>query len=217
VLVVEDDHGLRDVLARGLRGHDFEVITATDGTSALRSLAAEAVDAVVLDIGLPDADGRDVCQAMRAQGVTATVLFLTARGGISDRLSGFAVGGDDYLAKPFHLAELVARLRVALRRSGATAEMFLDGLTLDPATHSLMGPEGAVHLTPTEFRLLARLMAEPGVVVRRHELLASAWAHGSHVADNTLDQYVAKLRRRLGDVGTERRIATARGVGYAMS
>ncbi|MGZ4590411.1 MAG: response regulator transcription factor [Actinomycetes bacterium] len=215
VLVVEDDHGLRDVLARGLREHGYAVTTATDGASALRS--AGDVDVVVLDIGLPDADGRDVCQAMRARGISVPVLFLTARGGVTDRLSGFAVGGDDYLAKPFHLAELVARLQVALRRSGSTTEVSLDGLTLDPATHSLVGEQETVHLTPTEFRLLAKLMAEPGVVVRRHELLAAAWAHGSHVADNTLDQYVAKLRRKLADVGTERRIETARGIGYRLS
>jgi two-component system response regulator MprA len=120
VLVVEDDHGLRGVLARGLREGGYLVVTAADGASAMRSMNPD-IDAIVLDIGLPDADGRDVCQAMRASGVNVPVLFLTARGGVTDRLSGFAAGGDDYLSKPFHLAELVARLHVALRRAGPTA------------------------------------------------------------------------------------------------
>jgi two-component system response regulator MprA len=217
VLLVEDDHGLRDVVARALRKHGFTVATAVDGTSALQIAAAEEFDAAVLDIGLPDADGRDVCQALRASGVTAPVLFLTARGEVGDRLSGFAAGGDDYLTKPFHLAELVARLRVAVRRSPGVGQVGAGDLVADPTTHDLSGPRGSVSLTPTEFRLLTRLLAPPQVVVRRQELVAAAWAHGSHVSDNTLDQYVAKLRRKLAEVGTAARIVTVRGVGYRVS
>jgi DNA-binding response OmpR family regulator len=213
VLVVEDDHDLRDVLARGLREGGYLVVTATDGASAMRSINPD-IDAIVLDIGLPDADGRDVCQAMRASGVNAPVLFLTARAGVTDRLSGFAAGGDDYLSKPFHLAELVARLHVALRRSSPTAAVQTGDLTLDPATHALDGPSRSERLTPTEFRLLACLLGRPGDVVRRGELLAAAWAHGSQVADNTLDQYISKLRRKLVDVGTNQTIETMRGIGY---
>ena len=213
VLVVEDDHALRDVLARGLREGGYVVVTATDGASAIRSVNPD-IDAIVLDIGLPDTDGRDVCQAMRASGVTAPVLFLTARGGVTDRLSGFAAGGDDYVSKPFHLAELVARLQVALHRAGPAASAQSGDLTLDPATHALDGPSRSKRLTPTEFRLLACLLGRAGVVVRRHELLAAAWAHGSQVADNTLDQYIAKLRRKLVDVGTDQTIETMRGIGY---
>src|SRR3954452_2911001 len=126
ILVVEDDHGLRDLLARGLRASEFEVRTAVDGAAALNSLDPQP-DAVILDIGLPDADGRDVCQAMRSRGIDAPVIFLSARQDVNDRLSGFASGGDDYLAKPFVLAELVARLNALLRRhvasrSGADTE-----------------------------------------------------------------------------------------------
>jgi two-component system response regulator MprA len=215
VLVVEDDHGLRDVLARGLRERGYQVVTASDGAGALAYKDAP-IDAIVLDIGLPDADGRDVCQALRASGVTAPVLFLTARGGVTDRLAGFAAGGDDYVTKPFHLAEVAARLEVALRRSGAVGTVETGDLTLDPVTHSLAGPSASASLTPTEFRLLACLLARPGDVVRRGELLAAAWAHGSHVGDNTLDQYVAKLRRKLVEVGTEQVIATTRGIGYGV-
>ena len=218
VLVVEDDHGLRDVVARGLREHGFTVVTAVDGSSALRTAAAGDFDVTVLDIGLPDADGRDVCQAMRAAGMTSPILFLTARGEVGDRLSGFAAGGDDYLAKPFHIAELVARLEVAVRRSAGGARTSEVGdLRADPATHDLTGPTGTTTLSPTEFRLLTRLLAPPRAVVRRQELVAAAWAHGSFVADNTLDQYVAKLRRKLDEVGTSQRIVTVRGVGYRIS
>jgi DNA-binding response OmpR family regulator len=220
-MVVEDDHGLRDVLARGLREHGFVVTTAVDGAGALRTAAAGEFDVTVLDIGLPDADGRDVCQALRAGGMTAPVLFLTARGDVVDRLSGFAAGGEDYLTKPFHLAELVARLQVALRRSTpAPSAPGADpgpDVVADPLTHDLTGPSGAVSLTPTEFRLLSRLLAPPHGVVRRHELVAAAWAHGSHVSDNTLDQYVAKLRRKLVEVDSSQQIVTIRGVGYRIS
>jgi DNA-binding response OmpR family regulator len=219
-MVVEDDHGLRDVLARGLRENGFTVTTAVDGAGALRTAAAGEFDAAVLDIGLPDTDGRDLCQALRAGGLTIPMLFLTARGDVHDRLSGFAAGGEDYLTKPFHLAELVARLQVAIRRSAGAAAAEGAGSTdiaADPMSHDLTGPDGAVSLTPTEFRLLTRLLAPPRGVVRRGELVAAAWAHGSHVSENTLDQYVAKLRRKLAEVGTERQILTVRGVGYRIS
>jgi len=220
VLVVEDDHGLRDVLARGLREHDVTVVTARDGAGALGAVGADgpgAFDAVVLDIGLPDSDGRDVCQALRAAGLTAPVLFLTARDQLHDVLSGFAAGADDYLAKPFHLSELLARLRVALRRSAA-ARPAPAGLALDPTTHALVGPSGTQRLTPTEFRVLAALMARPGEVVRRRDLLAAGWPDGARVADNTLDQYLARLRRKVDAAGdAERSIGTAHGVGYTFT
>ncbi|WP_377267750.1 response regulator transcription factor [Peterkaempfera sp. SMS 1(5)a] len=219
VLVVEDDHALRDILARGLREEDFDVLTAPDGTSALRTLGSPAdpvrAHAVVLDIGLPDSDGRDVCQAMRARGIDVPVLFLTAHGGITDRLAGFSAGGDDYLAKPFHIAELAARLRALLRRSDSNATLQPAGLRLDPARHHLESGSGAtVALTPTEYRLLACLMAEPGAVVRRRTLLRAGWPEGAWVSDNTLDQYLARLRRKLREIGSEQSIETLRSVGY---
>ncbi|MFF7195990.1 response regulator transcription factor [Streptomyces sp. NPDC008079] len=214
VLIVEDDHGLRDVLARGLREEDFEVLTAADGASALRTVGPR-VDAVVLDVGLPDSDGRDVCQAMRAVGIEAAVLFLTAHDALHDRLSGFSSGGDDYLAKPFHLAELTARLHAALRRGNRVAAREVKGLRLDPVTHALSADGGAaVPLTPTEFRILACLMAAPGAAVRRHSLVRAAWPHGAQVSDNTLDQYVSRLRRKLRETGSTRGIDTVRGIGY---
>jgi two-component system response regulator MprA len=213
VLVVEDDHGVRDVLARGLREEGFNVITAADGASALRTVESGA-DAVVLDVGLPDSDGRDVCQAMRARGIDVPVLFLTAYDGVTDRLSGFSAGGDDYLVKPFHFAELVARLRVALRRAGSDTSVLAADLRLDPVTHDLALAGRSVALSPTEFRIMGRLMAGPGAVIPRRALLRAGWPEGAIVTPNTLDQYVAKLRRKLRELDSGRRIGTVRGVGY---
>ncbi len=212
LLVVEDDLALREVLARGLREEGFAVVTARDGGTAM-ALSDGTFAALVLDIGLPDTDGRDLCQALRARGVQAPVLFLTAADRLTDRLAGFAAGGDDYLVKPFHLAELVARLRALVRR-GASGTVPTAEVHLDPAGHSLVRGAVALPLTPTEFRLLAALMAAPGTVLRRRELVRVGWSDGSRVNDNTLDQYIARLRRKLSDVDAPETITTARGIGY---
>jgi two-component system response regulator MprA len=143
------------------------------------------------------------------------VLFLTARDGLHDVLSGFAAGGDDHLTKPFHVSELQARLRAMIRRGSAPPRAEAPGVHLDPAQHAVSGHGVRRPLTPTEFRLLAALMGARGAVVRRRELISAAWPEGAIVADNTLDQYVARLRRKLADVaGEEHLIATVHGVGY---
>jgi two-component system, OmpR family, response regulator len=167
-------------------------------------------DVFVIDIGLPDADGRDVTQALRARGVQTPVLFLTARDALVDRISGFDAGGDDYVSKPFALAELVVRLHALIRRSGGSDAVEAAGLRLDPATHAV----GDVPLTPTEFRLLARLLAQPGEAVRRRELVRAGWPHGAMVRENTLDAYVARLRRKLKGIDDAPDIVTVHGVGY---
>lgn len=214
ILVVEDDHGLRDLLARGLRSRDFEVITAVDGESAMRS-AETPLDAIVLDIGLPDSDGRDVCQALRNRGVDVPVIFLTARRDMVDRLAGFASGGDDYLPKPFAFPELVARLNAVLRRRVAPdAGESARRLRVDPVRHCVCWDDERVELSPTEFKMLARLLAEPGAVVRRQQLREVAWPAGAIVSDNTLDQYVSRLRRKIAEVGSPDVIRSARGIGY---
>ena len=211
--MVEDDSGLRGVLSRGLRAEDYDVITARDGESALR-VDLTTVGAVVLDIGLPDSDGRDVCQAIRSRGFDTPVLLLTARHAVGDRLSGFAVGADDYLPKPFAFAELLARVRVMLRRSGARAGVEWGDLHVDPVRHALINGDERVPLSPTEFRLLARLLATPEAVVRRRQLVEAGWPDGAIVSDNTLDQYVSKLRRKVAASGSTQKIESVRGVGY---
>jgi two-component system response regulator MprA len=214
----EDDADLRSVLTRALRAEGFEVHATMTGHEAVEAFSRAPLDLLVLDIGLPDADGRDVCQALRSHGVRAPVVFLTARDALPDRLSGFHAGGDDYLTKPFALAELVVRVRALLRRTGtADAPVELDdGLRLDPAAHALRSGERSAALTPTEFRILAALAARPGTVVRRAELTSAAWPEGAIVHANTLDAYIGRLRRKLDEIGGARGIETVRGVGYAL-
>ncbi len=218
MLVVEDDAALRSVLMRGLRERGVIVTAVSTGAGALARFDEEmdAFDVVILDVGLPDSDGRDVCQALRARGVQVPVLFLTARDQVGDLVSGFAAGGDEYVAKPFHFAELLARLDSLLRRSRKPGAPVRDSneFRLDPRTHALELGDATARLTPTEYRLLAKLIASPGQVVRRRELVAAGWPDGAIVHDNTLDQYVAKLRRKLAAVTFDRVITTVHGVGY---
>ncbi len=213
-LVVEDDADLRRLLRKGLDEEGFEVVPVARGAEAIAVAAEDPPDVLVVDIGLPDADGRDVCQALRAQGLEAPVLFLTSRDAVTDRLSGFSAGGDDYLTKPFALAELVARLRALLKRSGLDSTTTVGDLVLDPVTHAAACEEESVALTPTEFRLLATLAARAGEAVRRRELVRAAWPDGAIVHDNTLDVYVARLRRKLRQLPTSTGIHTVHGVGY---
>jgi two-component system response regulator MprA len=215
LLVVEDDADLRSLLRRGLGEEGFEVTAVPNGSSAL-SHPGDQPDALIIDIGLPDADGRDVCLALRARGWDAPVLFLTARDALTDRLAGFAAGGDDYVTKPFHFDEVLARLRALLRRRAADTTINQGELRLDPVTHAASCGDREIALTPTEFRLLAALAANPSAVVRRRELVRSAWPEGAIVYDNTLDQYVARLRRKLRDLGADASIVTVRGVGYRL-
>jgi len=215
LMVVEDDDDLRSLLRRGLGEEGFDVTALADGSAAL-SHGGDEPDAIIIDIGLPDADGRDVCLALRARGWDAPVLFLTARDSITDRLAGFSAGGDDYVTKPFHFDEVVARLRALLKRTGAPALTDHGGLRLDPVAHAVSCAGNEAALTPTEFRLLAALAAQPGAVVRRRELVRAAWPEGAIVYDNTLDQYVARLRRKLREIAADAAILTVRGVGYRL-
>ena len=142
------------------------------------------------------------------------MLFLTARGAVTDRVTGFNAGGDDYLTKPFAFAELVARLQALLRRAGAELTLEAGPLKLDPVGHAVLAGDSRVLLTPTEFRLLARLIANPGETVRRRSLVSAAWPHGARVRENTLDAYLARLRRKLAELPEAPAIATVHGVGY---
>jgi two-component system response regulator MprA len=217
IAVVEDDADLRRVLAQGLKEEDFDVRAFATGSDLLASVETHPPDALVVDIGLPDADGRDVCQALRARGVKAPVLFLTARDALPDRLAGFSAGGDDYMTKPFALDELIARLHALLRRASPDVMVELGGMRLDPAAHAISCSGKTTRLTPTEFRLLAALASRPHVVVRRRELIQAAWPHGAIVHDNTLDAYLARLRRKLRELEHAPQITTVHGVGYSLS
>lgn len=214
ILVVEDDDELRSVLRNGLREEGFTVDGAANGADALQRVDNAPPDLFVIDVGLPDTDGRDLCQALRARGIQTPVLFLTARDALVDRIAGFDAGGDDYLTKPFAFVELVARVNALLRRAGGDDALEAAGLRLDPLAHAVSDGTHEVQLTPTEFRLLARLLSRAGEAVRRRELVRAGWPHGAFVRENTLDAYVARLRRKLKELDGAPEITTIHGVGY---
>ena len=211
--VCEDDPALRSVLTRAVRAIGHDPLVVATAAEALCAFGGARPDVIVLDIGLPDADGRDLCLALRAGGVDSPVLLLTARDGLHDKIAGFEAGGDDYLTKPFELDEVRVRLEALLRRRAPVRSAEPGQPVLDPARHALVVDGVEVSLTPTEFRLLGRLMAEPHTVVRRHTLVAAAWPHGAIVSDNTLDSYVRRLREKLEQFDLTP-IGTVRGVGY---
>ncbi len=216
ILVIEDDPELRGILLRALDEHGFTPTGAGTGAEALTRVGDPAPDAVVIDIGLSDADGRDLCQTLRARGLGAPVLFLTARDAVVDRLAGFDAGGDDYVVKPFDLDELVARLHALLRRAGSDQAVEAGALRLDPIAHAASCGGETIPLTPTEFRLLGTLAGRPGEPVRRRDLVRAGWVHGAIVHDNSLDVYVARLRRKLRRLPGAPVIRTVHGVGYRL-
>jgi two-component system OmpR family response regulator len=216
--VCEDDDEVRDVLRSALERAGFTVRSTSTGSEAVRVFSEQPPDILVLDVGLPDADGRDVCQALRARGVQTPVIFLTARDALTDRLSGFHSGGDDYLTKPFAISELLVRIEALRRRHSLTkAQPAAGELALDPAGHALTVGDNSIHLTPTEFRLLATIAARPGEVVRRNTLVAAGWPDGAIVHDNTLDAYISRLRAKLRQAQAASSIVTVKGVGYRLA
>jgi DNA-binding response OmpR family regulator len=198
-----------------LAGHD--VVVAHNGGEAVRLFGTDpSIDALILDIGLPDADGRDVCQALRSNGQQAPVMFLTALGALHDKLSGFSAGADDYLPKPFEPLELVARVEVLVRRRAESADDDPAQLALDPARHSMTCNGREVMLTPTEFRMLAAIASRPGEVVRRRVIAAAAWPIGGIVSENSIDSYIRRIRKKLREVQAPQQVTTVRGVGYTL-
>lgn len=217
VAVCEDQAEIRTLLTRALRQAGHEVIAAHDGREALVLFGADnRIDVIVMDIGLPDADGRDVVQALKSAGQHAPVLFLTALDATHDLLSGFAAGADDYVTKPFEIKVVLARLD-ALARRGPERGLAAAGLVLDPMTHSVRTPSGEVRLSPTEFRMLAAITSRPEEVVRRRSVIAAAWPDGAIVSDNTVDSFIRRLRAKLEEIDSPTRIETVRGVGFALT
>ncbi len=212
--VCEDDAAIRRLVSRALSGAGHEVVVAHDGGEALRQFGADsALAVVVMDIGLPDSDGRDVVQALRSAGQPAPVLFLTALAEVHDRISGFHAGGDDYLSKPFDVTELLLRVE-ALGRRGRVGVAGVAGLRLDPAAHTVSSGDRSVLLTPTEFRMLAAITSRPDEVVRRHSVMAAAWPEGAQVSENTIDSFIRRIRVKLDSIGSPVGIQTVRGVGF---
>jgi two-component system response regulator MprA len=231
LLVVDDDRGLRDVLRRALTLAGYEVRLAQTGADALGQIADGEPEAVVLDIGLPDIDGLEVCRLLRAEGNRVPVLMLTARDAVSDRIDGLDAGADDYLVKPFDIDELRARLRALLRRSGGQplgeggqdAGLTFADLRLDAARHGVqVGPPssgeaaGFVELTRTEYQLLELLMLNPRRVLPHSLIYDRVWGYDFGPSSNALRVYVGYLRRKLEEAGARAGIHTMRGIGYAL-
>jgi DNA-binding response OmpR family regulator len=213
VVVCEDDAAVRIMLRRMLEAEGYQVRASATAGELLRHLEDWDPGVLVLDVGLPDADGRDVCTALRSRGVEIPVLMLTAYDGVHNKVAGFHSGADDYLTKPFEVPELLARVAALLRRTPSAAGPSED-LVLDPTGHGVIREGHRLALTPTEFRLLARLLRTPGEVVRRQALVEAGWPLGAMVSDNSLDSYVRRLRAKLDQVGSGGRIETVRGVGH---
>ena len=214
VLLVEDDTLLRTQLAQVLDQAGYAVDQAADGQTALHLGATEPYDAVVLDLGLPVMDGLTVLQRWRSEGQVMPVLILTARDSWHDKVAGIDAGADDYLAKPFHTEELLARLRALVRRAHGLASPLLQhgALTLDTRSGTVTQGGVTVNLTAHEYRLLAYLMHRAGEVVSRTELVEHLYAQDFDRDSNTVEVFVARLRRKLGaDL-----IETVRGLGYRL-
>lgn len=214
--ICEDDEDVRHVLVEALRMNGYGVRIARNGREALQNLGPLSdVDVLIIDIGLPDSDGRDVCQALRASGQEAPVLFLTALDAVHDRVSGFHAGGDDYVAKPFAIAEVLARIG-ALHKRARTSSFFVSGLQLDPDRFAVRHGDLEERLTPTEFRLLAAIAGTPGSIVRRRTAVVAAWPEGSIVHENTIDSYIRRLRVKLAAIDSPVELRTVRGVGFEL-
>jgi two-component system, OmpR family, response regulator len=213
----EDDPAIRRVVVKSIQLAGHDVVVAHNGGEAVRLFGTDhSLDALILDIGLPDADGRDVCQALRSNGQLAPIMFLTALGAVHDKLSGFSAGADDYLPKPFDPLELVARVEVLARRGPSADTADRAELALDPARHSMTCNGREVMLTPTEFRMLAAITSRPGQVVRRRVIAAAAWPSGGIVSENSIDSYIRRIRGKLRDVDARQELSTVRGVGYTL-
>jgi two-component system, OmpR family, response regulator MprA len=219
LLVVDDDPAVREALALVLDLDGFEVTTAVDGHEAMRRLAGDAPDAVILDVLMPGLDGLDVCRRIRASGDRTPVLMLTARAEVSERVAGLEAGADDYLAKPFAREELVARLRALLRRTGWEGDdrtLRFEDLELDPLAHEVRRDGRLLELTRTEFLLLELLMLHPRQVLTRSTIFDRVWGYDFGPASNSLEVYVGYLRRKTEAGGGPRLVHTVRGIGYVL-
>jgi two-component system OmpR family response regulator len=219
VLVVDDESNITELVAMALRYEGFTVQTAATGRAALEAVAAFAPALVILDIMLPDIDGIDVLRRLVAQGRKVPIIFLTARDATEDKVHGLTVGGDDYVTKPFSIEELVARVRVVLRRhpggDGASNRLALADLEVDEDAHEVRRAGQVIELTPTEYRLLRYLLLNAGRVLTRAQILDHVWDYDFGGDASVLETYVSYLRRKV-DRFEPTLIQTVRGVGYVL-
>ncbi len=218
VLVVDDDEAILTSLRRGLVSEGFAVATASSGSGALDAMEPDAPDVVVLDVVLPDLDGVEVTERLRARGLDVPICILSARGEVDARVAGLAAGADDYVVKPFELSELVARLHALLRRRPASVAIpvRVGDLEVDPRRRLARRGDRNLDLTRREFDLLYALTRNTGIVLSRTQLLEDVWGYDFEVDGNVVDVFVGYLRRKLEAGGEGRLVQTVRGVGFVL-
>ena len=221
ILVVDDESSIRDLISTSLRFVGFEVRNAASGSEALTVAEEFKPHAVVLDVMLPDLDGFEVCRQIRSEGLNVGVLFLTAKDGMEDKVSGLTIGGDDYMTKPFSLEELVARLRALLRRIGMTEidtddeKIHFADLELNEATHEVRRAGQLLEMSPTEFQLLRYLLINADRVVSKSQILDHVWKYDFRGDAGIVETYISYLRKKI-DIFEPPLIRTVRGVGYRL-
>jgi two-component system, OmpR family, response regulator len=221
LLVVDDEPNIVELLEASLRFHGFDVTTCGDGTTALTLAKTLQPDLMVADVMMPGLNGFELVRSLRADGFQFPVLFLTAKDAVEDRITGLTIGGDDYIVKPFSLNEVVARIRVVLKRSGKHAPMaartllVYDDLELDEGAHEVRRGGRDVALSPTEFRLLRYLVENAETVVSKAQILDNVWQYDFGGEMNVVESYISYLRRKV-DTVEPRLIHTIRGVGYVL-
>ncbi|WP_067798269.1 response regulator transcription factor [Nocardia beijingensis] len=221
VLIVDDEPMIIELLAVSLRFQGFEVATALSGTEALDRVRTFRPDALILDVMMPGMDGFGMLRRLRADGVSAPVLFLTARDDVDDKLTGLTLGADDYVTKPFSLEEVIARLRVILRRSGIQSvqesanRITVGDLVLDDDSHEVWKAGAPVSLSPTEFTLLRYFMVNAGKVLSKPKILDHVWRYDFGGDAGVVESYVSYLRRKI-DTTEPKLLHTLRGVGYVL-
>jgi DNA-binding response OmpR family regulator len=218
VLVVDDEASVRNSLERALRLEGFAVGTAAGGRDALAAVAQRSPAVIVLDVAMPDLDGVSVVRRLRADGVDVPVCILSARDEIEDRVAGLQAGADDYLVKPFALAELTARLHALLRRRGSdgAAPLVVGDIVVDPRRHVATRNGRDLGLTRREFEVLEAFARHPGQVLSRDQLLGIVWGYAPEVDTNVVDVFVGYVRRKLESTGEPRAVKTVRGVGWVL-
>ncbi|MEY3289905.1 MAG: hypothetical protein RLZZ419_2147 [Pseudomonadota bacterium] len=221
VLLVEDDQRIADFVQRGLKAEGYVVEVARNGLEAITLGTGGKFQVIILDLGLPDINGREVCERLRGSGVSTPILMLTARDALQDKVTGLRSGADDYMTKPFAFEELLARIEVLMRRRGGdikseTKEFRIADLILNTETHQVKRGDTFIDLTPKEFSLLECFMRMPGKVLSRTRILEQVWGYSADPLTNVVDVYIRQLRRKIDDDYEIKLLKTVRGFGYKL-